>query len=163
MTEIEIPIAELREHFEQDPETARIRNRKTGSLDCQGGPGYRQIRCFGRVRYSHRIAFALCNGRWPVGTVDHVNGDRKDNRPENLREASRSQNQCNRRRQRNNTSGTTGIHYHKASGRWQAYIAKDRRQIYIGLFASYPQAVEARTREQTRLHGVFSPTFQDHE
>lgn len=156
MKETQVSIAELRETFEQDPLTGRIRNRTTGATDCDGGPGYRQIRCFGAARYSHRIAFALAHGRWPKATIDHINGNRKDNRLANLREASRSENQCNRGRQKNNTSGVAGVHYHRASGKWQAYIAKAGRQKHLGLFPTREEAAAARVKEQSRLFGAFS-------
>jgi hypothetical protein len=58
--------------------------------------------------YAHRIVFAMHRGRWP-SAVDHVNGDRLDNRIENLREADCTQNNANRSAQVNNMAGFKGV------------------------------------------------------
>ncbi len=64
-----------------------------GSIDSHG---YRQIRIGGRLVFAHRVAFFMIHGHWPAHDVDHINGDRLDNRPTNLREADDSQNAANR-------------------------------------------------------------------
>jgi hypothetical protein len=64
--------------------------------------------------------------------VDHINRDRLDNRRANLRFATRSQNQANKERQKNNTSGYKGVNWH--AGRWAARIRVNRRRVHLGQY-----------------------------
>lgn len=70
--------------------------------------------------------------------VDHINGDTLDNRRSNLRLATKSQNQWNRTvRQRNNTSGFTGVRWDKERGKWKAYARKYGKEIYLGRYDNF--------------------------
>lgn len=66
------------------------------ALKAQAGDGYYRGRVYGKNYAAHRVVFFLYHGRWPDGEIDHINGDRLDNRPPNLREADRSLNSANR-------------------------------------------------------------------
>ena len=71
--------------------------------------GYRKIGIQGRYFPAHRLAWLIHHGVDPVSDLDHINGDRDDNRIANLRIATQSQNMHNRRADKDNTSGYKGV------------------------------------------------------
>lgn len=91
--------------------------------------------------------------------VDHINGDGLDNRKRdktnNLRLATKSQNQCNSRNRADNTSGRKGVSWHKQRGKWAAQIALDGKKQHLGLFETIEQAAIAYAEASARLHGKF--------
>lgn len=93
--------------------------------------------------------------------VDHINGDKLDNRRCNLRIATYQQNQANRRRlSRSNTSGIRGVQYVpglSASKPWRAQITVDHKNIHLGLFATSAEAVDARRCAEMAHYGELCP------
>ncbi len=87
-------------------------------------------------------------------TVDHINGDKLDNRRSNLRVCSSNDNNLNRGKQRNNRSGYKGV-YQGRHG-WRAAIRKDKRKYNLGEYATKEQAYEAYCRACMELHGEFA-------
>lgn len=114
----------------------------TGSKKSQG------YLCVGLVPHgrlsAHRIAWAIHYGVWPKGEVDHINGDTSDNRIKNLRAVSTSENSKNKSKYRNNTSGITGVSYHKGIRQWTAGIRVDGKRIHLGAFDEKEDAILAR-------------------
>ena len=94
----------------------------------------------------------------PAVHVDHINGDVADNRRENLRACTRSQNLCNQRLRSTNTSGCVGVWLVKKTGHWCAQIQVDRKMHTLGHFARFEDAVTARREAELRFHGEFSGT-----
>lgn len=120
------------------------------------GGGYRKIKIDGRQHLAHRLAWLYVHGEWPRGLLDHVNGDRGDNRIVNLREATEAQNGQNRRRsQSNNAARLLGVAPTR-SGRWKAQIHVAGKQTHLGTFATPEQAHEAYLSAKVRLH-EFAP------
>ena len=105
--------------------------------------GYLTIKLKGKNRYLHRLAFLYMIGSMPK-EVDHMNGVRSDNRFSNLQSVSRQENMKNKKRYKVNTSGCTGVQYHKKNCRWVSRIRVDKKEIYLGSFASFSDAVDAR-------------------
>lgn len=99
---------------------------------------------------AHRVAWALYYGQWPEGEIDHINHDRLDNRIENLRVVTLAENQKNKTPYRNNKSGATGVYWNTRASRWCAQIRVAGRGVYLGLFASLKDAVEARKAAETQ-------------
>lgn len=90
--------------------------------------------------------------------IDHKNGEstRNDNRKFNLRIATRSQNQMNKGKQKNNTSGIVGVGWHKTTNKWVAYIAINKKQIHLGLFDKKEDAIKARKEAEDKYFGEWS-------
>lgn len=105
----------------------------------------------------HRLLMGEPEGRH----VDHLNGDKLDNRRENLRVATYQQNQANRRSLgRNNTSGVRGVQYMpqlSASKPWRAQITVDRRNLHLGLFATRAEAIQTRRQAEHEHYGELCP------
>ena len=85
--------------------------------------------------------------------VDHINGDGLDNRRANLRAVTNAQNQYNRRRQSNNTSGFIGVGWFKPQGRWMARITFQGVQRFLGYYDTAEDAARARDAAAIELHG----------
>ena len=107
-----------------------------------------------RAVYLHRVILGEPDGM----DVDHRDGDGLNNRRNNLREATRSQNMCNQRISSRNTHGLKGVHWHKAAGKWQAHIKLNGRNRHLGLFTTPEAAYAAYCDASTRLHGDFGRT-----
>lgn len=106
----------------------------------------------------HRLIWFYQTGEWPEEDVDHINGNKVDNRWENLRSVTTQENCRNRRRPKNNTSGHMGVHWDKICHRWQARISIGDKRINLGYFISYEEAVAARKAAEIEygyheLHG----------
>lgn len=84
-------------------------------------------------------------GNWTT-SIDHINGDKLDNRRENLRLATRQEQSTNPADQPSvrNTSGHRGVYFQKGTGKWTAQITVSRRSVYLGQFETIEEAIEAR-------------------
>ena len=93
----------------------------------------------------------------PGQRVDHKNRNRADNRKQNLRCCSFSENNRNRGLYSTNTSGVTGVVFDKKRKQWMATIMHDHKRIFIGRFPNKSDAIKARLETETRLLGEFAP------
>ncbi|MDE2436463.1 MAG: HNH endonuclease [Sphingomonadales bacterium] len=109
-----------------------------------GNHGYIQVGFAGCRYMAHRIAWAIYHGAWPEDQIDHINQDRTDNRILNLRSVSQTENSRNAKMPKNNTSGFTGIGWHKRDQKWAAYICCDGRQRSLGCFHDLNDAIAVR-------------------
>jgi hypothetical protein len=115
-----------------------------------GGRGYLHGAIFRKTFTAHRVAFALHAGKWPSDLIDHINGDRTDNRASNLRTASNLQNSQNRTCVHpSNTSGTRGVTWDSRRKRWFAKITVAEKQIALGRYARIEDAVRARVEAES--------------
>ncbi len=136
-----------------EPETGAITD---GHRLATGRPmpiGYLRISRGGKSYYAHRVAWLLMTGEWP-GVVDHVNGDRADNRWSNLRLATPSQNSANARRAGINTTGRKGVTPYR--GRFRAQICVCGQRKWLGDFTSIDEAASAYARAATDAFGEFA-------
>lgn len=98
---------------------------------------------------AHRLAWVLANGRWPDGDIDHINGDRTDNRITNLREVSVFDNARNQKLPRTNKSGRMGVVAYK--GHWRAQIQVNGKVKTLGEFHSFEKACAVRAEAEHRF------------
>ena len=87
--------------------------------------------------------------------VDHINGDGLDNRRANLRIATASQNQHNKRKYNNNKSGFKGVSWHNSGKKWCAQIRLNGKSIYLGLFDNPEDAHAAYCEASSKIHGEY--------
>lgn len=97
-------------------------------VGCIHQTGYRHVTWKGKVHKVHRLIFLLEHGYIPK-EIDHINGDRQDNRLENLRSVTRSQNQFNKAMAQNNTSGYRGVSWHKKSQQWVIRVCANGKSM----------------------------------
>lgn len=129
---------------------------KAGSVAGYVNPsGYRRIMVNNRGMWAHRLAWVISTGSWPEGEVDHINGERDDNRLANLRACTHAENRQNMRRpQRNSTSGVLGVSFDKSRGKWCAKIKvkAEGRNRTIGRYATLELASAAYLAAKAKMH-----------
>lgn len=128
---------------------------RAGTVDSH--EGYRRVGVDGVLYREHRLAWLYVHGEWPALEVDHINGDRADNRFVNLRLATRIDNTRNRGRGRNNTSGIKGVS-RKAQNKWTATITLGGKNKYLGSFATREEAATAYASAVAKYYGAFART-----
>ena len=145
-------------HF-QDSRAMKIWNtryagKKAGKLLKSG---YIQLR-IDRLSYrSHHIAWVLCGQTLSDNLeIDHKNRIRNDNRFSNLRECTRSQNNCNSRTRSTNRLGIKGVHFEKHTGKFRAEIALNHKSKHLGRFLTAEEAHAAYCAAADEIHGTFS-------
>lgn len=117
--------------------------------------GYRVGAIMDHKYLAHRIIMAMQFGEWPTQEVDHINRDKLDNRLQNLRLASRSENARNTRAHNDSASGLKGVMWHPSRSKWRAKIMVHGKAVCLGLFATRHQAFDAYCRASAELHGDF--------
>jgi hypothetical protein len=150
-------IEALRENLRYDPETGQLwwKVREKGRrlarpAGAPNGNGYRRV-CVRGVRVLvHRAVWALHHGAWPEREIDHIDGNRLNNRLENLRDVSAAYNHHNVRAERPNKSGVRGVYLRRH--RFQAMIRVDGRAVCLGSYATVEEASAAYWTAKRRLH-----------
>lgn len=117
--------------------------------------GYLIIRINYNAYRAHRLAWLYHYGEWPVGVLDHRNGKRDDNRINNLRECTKSQNKSNSAKCPNNTSGNTGVVWESDRKKWRAQIQLNNKNINLGRFTNIEGAIAAREAGEIKHFGEF--------
>lgn len=103
---------------------------------------YLQISINSKMYYAHRLAWLYVYGEWPENHIDHIDGCGTNNAISNLRDVSQSVNHRNALTRSNNTSGHSGVNFNK--GKWRAYIKINAKQIHLGYFTTFEEAIAAR-------------------
>ena len=152
----------LMEVLEYDPETGlftwRVRlscRAMPGRVATNKGPqGYVFIAVDKKRYLAHRLAWFYMRGRWPRGTLDHINRVRDDNRIANLRLATQSQQGHNSGVRRDNTSGFRGVYYNnrkqKRVRRWHARLYVEGKCIDLGYYMTREEAAAAYEAARNR-------------
>ena len=149
--------ARPREHFRTEGGykswTARFRGKAAGSVV----DGRRIIALVDHNWHSQRVIWKLVTGEDPAALIDHRNGDGTDDRWENLRAATKQQNQHNGPMKSRNTTGFKGVSLTNHGERlpFRATVVINRKQIYLGTFATAEEAHAAYCEAAQRLHGEF--------
>ncbi len=159
------PISVLNELFSIDVETGVLRwkvslNRvRAGSVvGHMRLDGQRIVRINNFNYRAHRIVYAILHGFDPSPLeVDHIDGNRRNNAPSNLRLATHAQNCQNKpRAHRNNTSGHRNVCWDKTNDRWVVIVHAFKNQHHIGMFKELQEAIAAATAARKRLHMDFA-------
>ena len=125
---------------------------KAGRIDKYG---YVLIGVNRKAYRAHRLIFLMFNGHLPE-QVDHINGIRHDNRIENLRPATNSENQCNTKRNSKNTSGTKGVYFYKRYNCYRAECKTNGVSKHLGYFKTIEEAKEVLDKYRIEQHGEFA-------
>jgi hypothetical protein len=114
--------------------------------------GHIKISVDKRYYLAHRLAWLHTYGRFPDRDIDHINRNPGDNRIENLRLATKGENQQNRSVSKNNKSGYSGVHWEESAKKWVASIYLNNKVISLGRFKSKEDAVSARQEAKKKYH-----------
>jgi len=142
MTKSTITYARLRELLDYEPASgiftwrkARRGTAKIGSVaGTIDGKGYVQIKVDSRLYLAHRLAWLYTFGHFPPADIDHQNGVRSDNRIDNLRPATRSQNNANSPARSDNTSGIKGVFWEKRRKKWRVQVTVNGTKYHLGYY-----------------------------
>lgn len=117
--------------------------------------GYRGLTVFGRSFMQHRIVWMMHNDGSCPEFLDHINGNKSDNRIENLRPATKVDNGWNRGKNKNNTSGYKGVCFMKRKGVYRASVYFGGRAIHAGFHSTAEEAHLAYCKKLKEVAGEF--------
>ena len=157
----------VRRVFDYDPKTGvllwrhredvlpRVNKRFAGKpAGCFDGQyGYLSVRLCDRLYQAHRIIWLWVTGVWPVEIIDHIDRNPANNAWNNLRPATRAENNRNRAALRK--LRLKGAHYDKRTGRWMGQIMIGKKNHYLGMFPTEAEAHAAYVEAARRMHGDF--------
>lgn len=151
--------ARPRRHFKDERSYATTNSRFAGqAAGAVTRWGYVYVQLGSERIHAHRIIWAINTGAWPSRFLDHINGDKADNRIANLREADRSQNGANRPVSPKNKVGLKGVCPH--GRRFRAQIKTREKVIYLGMFDTPELAHEAYAAAAIKHHGEYAGGIQ---
>lgn len=116
------------------------------------GDGYIRICVDQRDYKAHRLAWLFMTGEWPAGDIDHINGNREDNRWANLRVVTCAMNAQNRRKAHSNNKSTGVLGVSKDRGRFMASIFVDGKSRKLGRFLTVEEAEAAYLNAKRKHH-----------
>ena len=116
--------------------------------------GYREIFFRGYRIKEHRLIYLICHGFLPE-MLDHIDGNKLNNKIENLRSCSGSQNQFNKKIPKNNTTGFKGVTFIKAKKRYMGYVHISGKQYRTKLTKNLTEAVLLLRNLRENLHGEY--------
>lgn len=153
----------LKELLHYDPETGsftwlvqKFRGDKGATAGCNIGHGYWKIGIDRKRYYAHHLAWLYMTGEWPVGVIDHRDGDALNNRWANLRLADKSLNAANMRTPKSNTSGRKGVTWLRREKKWLAQIKVNGRRRALGYFDDKDEAAAAYENAARASFGEFA-------
>ena len=159
------PLEELKEYLDYNPDTGIFTWIKqpvnTVEVGQEAGSkhskGYIIIAFKNREYYAHRLGYYMYHGIDPLEKlVDHIDGDKINNKINNLRLATKSQNNMNRSiLGSNNNSGYTGVGWNKKDKKWSARITIDGVRKFLGYFINIEDAIKARKEGEIKYFGEF--------
>lgn len=133
----------------------RLAGSVAGWVTTCNGRLYKKININRKTMYVHQIIFLMHYGYMP-DCIDHVDGDSLNNRIENLREATQSQNMGNSRMKNTNTSGYKGVTFRKDTKKWSAGIMVNGKHISLGSYLSKEDAANAYANGAKKFFGSFA-------
>lgn len=156
-------IPKIKEFLEYDPNTGNFtwRQNRKGHVragmraGCRHGKGYVTIAFDGVEYLAHRLAWAMSHGSLDVDIqIDHLNGDRADNRLENLRAATHAENCRNSKVRKHSKSGIKGVRMRGT--KWHVRIRFDGNAIWVGSYETPEAALQAYDAAAIKYFGEFA-------
>lgn len=143
----------LRTLFNYNPDTGELVDLKTKESPSFKHNGYNYMARYGFKMAEHVLIVLYMLGKtFPDSEIDHINHIRDDNRWNNLRIVDRKFNSMNLSQHKSNTSGVTGVAWHKQRNKWRAFIMVDYKQVALGLFTEFEDAVKARKEAEKKYN-----------
>ena len=162
MSKPHITANHLREILNYNPTTGiftwKVRNAKCVHIGDVAGCkekriGYITIGVDGQIHKAHRLAWRYMTGNWPIKFIDHINGNKSDNRFENLREVREDGNAQNiRKPNKRNKSGFLGVI--RFQNKWRANITVNGKTRRIGDYNTPEEAHQAYLKSKRELHAA---------
>lgn len=118
------------------------------------------VRTGGHLYLVHRVVWLMKYGKWPEHEIDHIDGNRINNRIKNLRDVPHSINQKNVKKRVDNKSGFTGVAWCSIKKRWRSRAHDNGKEIHVGYFKTAEEAIKQREsvvkgiKGYTKRHGV---------
>jgi len=149
MTELEKCEIAKAKGFTYDFETGSVKGVKGNTVISKDARGYIICSiCFDKKAYSlksHRLAWYLHYGELPKNNIDHIDGDKANNKIDNLRDVTQQQNNWNRKRAK-------GYHWNKQRKKFQSYIVLNKKNIHLGMFVTEEEARNAYLEAKAKYH-----------
>lgn len=158
-----VSISRILELLEVDTESGVMRWKKRRGSAAKGRIagsintcGYRVVVIDGSIFNAHRLIYAVHHKRWPKKEIDHINGDRLDNRISNLREVTHTQNIHNSQIRADNKTGFKGVTFFSRLNKYKAQIVVNKKFYHLGYFDRPGDAAEAYKNASIDLHKEYS-------
>lgn len=139
--------------YRKETKGGAIKGERFGCIDEK--KGYRR----GHINYKsyneHRLVYLYFYGELPTA-IDHINGDTSDNRIENLRKASLSQNQHNSKISKNNTSGHKGVSWDAKRNKWNVVVWLNSKPVFHKRFHDFELACLVADEARELYHGEYA-------
>ena len=137
--------------YDYDPDTGFLVSKKyKNRREHWAKPGnYISVSIDGKSFPAHRLIWMMVYGYWP-NEIDHINGNKQDNRLCNLRNVTRLENMRNQCVQKNSTSGVTGVYWNKWDKKWAARITVNRKFVHLGYFSNKEDAIATRKAAEVK-------------
>lgn len=123
------------------------------------GNGYLRMAVLGKYFYVHRIIFMWNFGYFP-NEIDHIDGNRTNNKIENLREATHSENGKNLTLRKSNKVGINGVRFDADRNKWYSSICVNKKKKHLGRFVNLEDAISARKKAENEFFGEWSRNYE---
>lgn len=118
--------------------------------------GYRVLTLMGKKLQAHRVIWAIHYNSWPNGEIDHIDGDRLNNKLSNLRVVTRSQNMFNAKTKQNSSSGIKNVQWDNSSQSWRVRVRVNGKRYHVGRFTEIEKAAEAAKEFMLKSHKQYA-------
>lgn len=154
--------AEFKELFHYDPETGIFSHTKDKRCGVKKGDragylnkvlGYQYLNVKNNGYPAHRMAWYYMTGEWPEHVIDHIKGDRVDNRWENLRHVTHRANSSNRRSRKSSKYGVRNVHWSNCHERWVVKFKLDTGKDFVRYFEDFSDAANCANDKRLELYG----------